>query len=264
MFIRMLKLPDVVRSRYDLSSQRFAIHAAAPCPMEVKRKMIEWWGPIIEEYYSSTEAVGYTRIGSEEWLGHPGSVGRSQGLPFHICDDRGRELPRGESGVIYAETIDGGEVSYHKDTDKTAAARHPLHKNWLSVGDIGYLDDDDYLYLTDRSSFMIISGGVNIYPQQIENALALHPKVDDVAVIGVPNEDLGEEARAVVQLAPGIEPSDTVADEIREHVRAQLGKQLVPRSVEFIAEIPRMPTGKLNKKLLIQKCSSTSKSTIEC
>lgn len=253
MFIRMLKLPDEIRKRYDLSSQRCAVHAAAPCPIDVKRKMIEWWGPIIEEYYSSTEAAGYAKISSEEWLSHPGSVGRSQGRPFHICDDEGNELPRGEPGLIYAEMPPGSEATYHKDPEKTALARHPGHRDWLCVGDVGYLDEDNYLYLTDRKSFMIISGGVNIYPQQIEDVLALHPLLEDVAVIGVPNDDLGEEVKAVIQLAPGIEPSDPLAEEIQNFVCDKLGKQMTPRSIDFVAELPRMPTGKLNKKSLLAR-----------
>ncbi len=250
MFIRMLKLPEEVKSSYDLSSLRCAIHAAAPCPMEVKRRMIEWWGPVIEEYYSSTEAAGYTRITSAEWLAHPGSVGRSVGKPFHICGEDGGELPPGEPGMIYAEMTPGAEITYHKDPEKSASARHPRHENWLCVGDVGYLDEEGYLYLTDRKSFMIISGGVNIYPQQIEDVLALYPGIDDVAVIGVPNEDLGEEARALIQLAPGEAASDELAETIKDFVRGKLGRQLVPRSVEFVAALPRTPTGKLNKKAL--------------
>ncbi len=250
MFIRMLKLPKEVRESYDLSSQRHAIHASAPCPVDVKRKMIEWWGPIIDEYYSSTEAVGYTRISSEEWLQHPGSVGRSTGKPFHICDEDGNELPTGTPGLIYAEMTEGAEISYHKDGDKTASALHPVHSHWLCVGDLGYLDDEGFLYLTDRKSFMIISGGVNIYPQQIEDVLALHPQLEDVAVIGVPNEDLGEEAKAVIQLAPGVAPSAELAEAFKTFVGERLGKQLMPRSVDFVEQLPRMPTGKLNKKEL--------------
>ena len=195
MFIRMLKLDPAVRARYDLSSHRCAIHAAAPCPIEVKRAMIEWWGPIIEEYYSSTENNGLARIGSQEWLEHPGSVGRARGLPFHICDEDGEELPPGVAGLIYGEAPAGGSFVYHKDPGKTGETAHPRHPNWRSVGDVGYLDEEGYLFLTDRKSFMIISGGVNIYPQQIENVLALHPKLADVAVIGVPHAELGEEAK---------------------------------------------------------------------
>lgn len=250
MFIRLLKLPPQVRARHDLSSLRCAIHASAPCPVEVKRQMIEWWGPILEEYYSSTEAVGFARISSSEWLQHPGSVGRSVSKPFHICDEDGIELPPGTPGVIYAEMSADNAISYHKDRDKTVSALHPRHPHWLAVGDIGYLDEEGYLYLTDRKAFLIISGGVNIYPQQIEDALALHPKLDDVAVVGVPNADLGEEARAVIQLAPGVDPSAGLASELQAWVGERLGKQLIPRSVEFVRELPRTPTGKLNKKEL--------------
>ncbi len=253
MFIRMLKLPDAIRRRYDISSMRCAIHAAAPCPLEVKRQMIDWWGPVIEEYYSSTEAAGYAKITSAEWLAHPGSVGRSVGLPFHICDDDGNELPPGQAGMIYGEMAPGAEVTYHKDPGKSAAARHPLHDNWLCVGDVGYLDEEGYLYLTDRKTFMIISGGVNIYPQQIEDVLALYPGIEDIAVIGVPNEELGEEAKALVQLAPGTEGSESLAGQIKSYVEEKLGRQLVPRSVDFVPSLPRTPTGKLNKKELRSK-----------
>ena len=250
MFIRMLKLPDEVRSRYDLSSQRHAIHAAAPCPIEVKRQMIAWWGPVIDEYYSSTEATAFTTISSAEWLAHPGSVGRNRGKPLHVCDDEGRELPVGEPGQIYGEPATGPTFVYHKAADKTGSSRNPLHPEWMSVGDIGYLDEEGYLYLTDRKSFMIISGGVNIYPQQIEDALALHPKIGDVAVIGVPHPELGEEVKAVVEPAHGVEPSDALAEEIRAFVEARLGRQLTPRTVDFTAQLPRLPTGKLYKKAL--------------
>lgn len=253
MFIRMLKLPEEIRNQYDVSSQRHAIHAAAPCPVEVKRQMIAWWGPIIDEYYSSTEAAGYASISSEEWLQRPGSVGRSVGNPFHICDEDGNELPAGEPGLIYAEMTPGAEVSYHKDPGKTASAQHPQHANWLCVGDVGYLDNEGFLFLTDRKSFMIISGGVNIYPQQIEDVLALYPGLEDVAVIGVPNEELGEEAKALIQLSDEIEASETLAEEIKQFVQEKLGKQLVPRSIDFVDELPRMPTGKLNKKALRAK-----------
>jgi fatty-acyl-CoA synthase len=250
MFIRMLKLDAATRGRYDLSSHRCAIHAAAPCPIEVKRQMINWWGPILEEYYSSTESAGMARISSQEWLAHPGSVGRAQGRPFHICDEDGRELPPGVPGLIYGEAAPGARFSYHKDPDKTASVAHPLNPDWVAVGDIGYLDDEGYLYLTDRKAFMIVSGGVNIYPQQIEDALALHPKISDVAVIGVPNAELGEEAKAVVEPAPGVAPNAELAQELLEFVRGKLGKQLTPRSVDFVEALPRLPTGKLYKKAL--------------
>jgi fatty-acyl-CoA synthase len=212
--------------------------------------MIEWWGPIIQEYYSSTEAAGYTRITSEEWLERPGSVGRSVGKPFHICDEDGIPLAPGQRGLIYAEMVEGTQVSYHKAPGKTASAFHPVHSHWLSVGDMGYLDEDGYLYLTDRKSFMIISGGVNIYPQQIEDALALHDQVADVAVIGVPHEDLGEQVLAVIQLAEGVVPDAMLIEELKAFLLEKLGVQLVPRLFEFVEDLPRMPTGKLNKQML--------------
>jgi fatty-acyl-CoA synthase len=214
--------------------------------------MIDWWGPIVWEYWSSTEGAGFTRISSEEWLAHPGSVGRAM-APIHICDDSGAELPPGEAGTIYGESIYGDLFAYHKDDGKTLSATHPRHANWRTVGDIGYLDAEGYLYLTDRKAFMIISGGVNIYPQQIEDILALHPKIADVAVIGVPNEELGEEVKAVVEPAPGVAPSVALAEEIMGFVREKLGKQLTPRSVDFTDELPRLPTGKLYKKALRDK-----------
>jgi fatty-acyl-CoA synthase len=251
MFVRMLKLDPAERAGRDLSSHRCAIHAAAPCPVEVKRQMIEWWGPIIVEYYAATENIGTTLITSEEWLKHPGSVGRARSATFHICDEEGHELPPGQAGLIYGE---GGDIfTYYKDEAKTSDAMHPAHPDWRTTGDVGYLDDEGYLYLTDRKSFMIISGGVNIYPQQIEDVLALHPKVADVAVIGVPNPDLGEEVKAVVEPAPGVAPSEVLAQEIIDFVRAKLGRQLAPRSVDFTDALPRLPTGKLYKKALRDK-----------
>jgi long-chain acyl-CoA synthetase len=253
MLIRMLKLDPEIRARHDLSSMVSAIHAAAPCPVDVKRALIEWWGPIVMEYYSSTESVGFATVTSEEWLAHPGTVGRSRGAPFHICDDDGNELPPGTPGLIYGEAAAGVQFSYHKDPDKSASVTHPAHANWKTVGDIGYLDEDGFLYLTDRKSFMIISGGVNIYPQQIENVLALHPKLADVAVIGVPNAELGEEVKAVVEVAPGVEPSPELAAELLAFVTERLGRQLTPRSVDFIDQLPRLPTGKLYKQGLKDK-----------
>jgi fatty-acyl-CoA synthase len=249
MFIRMLRLPDETRARYDLSSHRRALHAAAPCPVDVKRQMIAWWGPIIDEYYSSTENAAYTWITSEEWLRKPGSVGRTKGNPLRICDDDGALLPAGVPGLVYGEPT-GPAFSYYKDDEKTASTMHPQHPNWRAVGDIGYLDADGYLFLTDRKAFMIISGGLNIYPQQIENALALHPAIADVAVIGVPNADLGEEAKAVVQPAPGYAPSEALARTLIAFVREKLGAQLAPRSVDFVDALPRLPTGKLYKQQL--------------
>lgn len=250
MFIRLLKLEREARGRHDLSSHRCAIHAAAPCPIEVKRRMIDWWGPVLEEYYSSTETAGLATISSRDWLEHPGSVGRARGKAFHICNEAGEVLPPGVPGLIYGEAPTGIRFAYHKDPEKTLGATHPTNPNWVTVGDVGYLDEGGYLYLTDRKAFMIISGGVNIYPQQIEDALALHPKIADVAVIGVPNQDLGEEVKAVVEPAPGVEPSEALAAEIIDFVRGKLGRQLTPRSVDFVEALPRLPTGKLYKKAL--------------
>ena len=249
MFIRLLKLPEEVRNRNDLSSLKMAVHAAAPCPVAVKEQMIEWWGPIVHEYYAATEGNGLCFIGADDWLEHKGSVGKAiMGIP-HICDDDGRELGPGESGVVYFEQ-ESPTFEYHDDPEKTKDSRHPRHDNWSTVGDVGYLDDDGYLYLTDRATFMIISGGVNIYPQEIEACFALHPKVADVAVFGLPDEEMGEYVHAVVQLEDGIEPSDALAEELRGYARQQLAGFKVPREVDFRADFPRLPTGKLYKKPL--------------
>jgi long-chain acyl-CoA synthetase len=249
MFVRMLKQPDEARTRHDLSSHRVAIHAAAPCPVAVKQQMIEWWGPILSEYYGATELHGLTIISSEEWLAHKGSVGKPVLGILHICDDEGKEVPSGEPGLIYFEL---GHVpfEYHGDPAKTRGAQHPVHENWWTVGDVGSVDDEGYLYLTDRKSFMIISGGVNIYPQEIEDVLVAHPAVLDAAVIGVPNEEFGEEVKAVVQPVAGDEPGDELARELLAHCRDHLAAYKVPRSVDFTEELPRLPTGKLYKRLL--------------
>jgi fatty-acyl-CoA synthase len=249
MFIRMLKLDDAERLGHDLSSHRVAVHAAAPCPVAVKRQMIEWWGPIILEYYGGTELNGMTFCTSEQWLAHPGTVGTPILGTLHICDAEGEELPNGSPGIVYFER-DEMPFRYHNDAAKTDSARHPRHPLWTKLGDVGYVDDDGFLYLTDRESFMIISGGVNIYPQEIEDALVMHPKVADVAVFGVPNDDLGEEVKAVVQPAPGLVADDALAAEILAHARAHLANYKVPRSVDFLAELPRLETGKLYKRLL--------------
>ena len=249
MFVRMLKLPPDVRGRYDLSSHQIAIHAAAPCPVDVKRQMIAWWGPILYEYYAGTEATGSTYIDSPDWLDHPGSVGRAALGVLHVCDDDGTELPAGEAGLIYFER-DEPTFEYHNDPDKTASSRHPLHPGWNALGDVGYLDADGYLYLTDRKAFMIISGGVNIYPQAVEDALILHPKVADVAVFGVPDAEMGEAVKAVIEPAPGIEPSPELAEELLAFARGKLAHYTAPRSIDFIVEMPRLPTGKLYKRLL--------------
>jgi fatty-acyl-CoA synthase len=249
MFVRMLKLPDEERLRHDMSSLQAAIHAAAPCPVDVKRKMIEWWGPILFEYYGATEGNGTTTITSEEWLAHPGSVGRSALGTVHICDDDGRELPVGEAGSVFFEQP-RMPFEYHGDPEKTRQAQHPEHPNWSTLGDVGYLDDEGFLYLTDRKAFMIISGGVNIYPQEIEDVLVVHPKVGDVAVFGVPNADMGEEVKAVVEPAPGVEPSPELERELIDYTLERIARYKVPRTIEFIDEIPRLPTGKLYKRLL--------------
>jgi fatty-acyl-CoA synthase len=249
MFTRMLKQPVELRTRYDLSSQRVAIHAAAPCPVEVKRQMIEWWGPIIHEYYGGTELNGLTVVNTEEWLAHPGTVGKPVLGTIHICDDDGAELPVGEPGLIYFEQP-VMPFEYHHDPDKTRKAQHPTHPTWSKLGDVGFLDDDGYLHLTDRKDFMIISGGVNIYPQEIEDALVLHPMVADVAVFGIPDHEMGEQVKAVVQLQPGHEPSPEAARELLAYAREHLAHYKCPQSVDFVEELPRLPTGKLYKRIL--------------
>ena len=249
MFVRMLKLPEESRKAYDLSSLKIAVHAAAPCPVEVKRQMIEWWGPVLYEYYAGTEGSGATFITSEDWLKHPGSVGKAGVGILHVCDEDGNDLPPGEAGLIYFER-ETPTFEYHNDPAKTRAARHPQHENWNALGDVGYLDEDGYLYLTDRQAFMIISGGVNIYPQAIEDALITHPKVGDVAVFGVPDAEMGEAVKAVIEPAPGQAPTDELAAELLDYARSKLAHYMAPRSLDFIVEMPRLPTGKLYKRVL--------------
>jgi len=246
MFVRMLKLPKEDRERFDLSSHRVAVHAAAPCPVEVKQAMIDWWGPILFEYYAATEAVGITFIDSETWLTKPGSVGKAALGILHISDEEGNELPTGEPGLVYFER----EVlpfSYHNDAEKTKKAQHPLHENWGTTGDIGYLDDDGYLFLTDRQAFMIISGGVNIYPQEVENALALHPAVFDIAVIGIPDDEMGEQVKGIVQPASGVAPGPELERELLDFLRERIAHYKVPRSIDFVELLPRNAMGKLQK-----------------
>ena len=247
MFSRLLKLPEHIRTRYDLSSLQVAIHAAAPCPAQVKEEMIKWWGPIIDEYYGATEGLGFTSCSSAEWLAHRGSVGKVLFGDLHILDDDMKPCPVGTSGTVWFKT--GSEFEYFNDPQKTAEARSP-DGSMSTVGDVGYIDADRFLYLTDRSTFMIISGGVNIYPQECENLLITHPKVADAAVFGVPNSDLGEEVKAVVQPMPGVVPGAELAAELLEFCAANLSRQKVPRSIDFDAELPRLPTGKLYKRLL--------------
>jgi len=247
MFSRMLKLPEDVRRRYDLSSLETIIHAAAPCPIPVKREMIEWWGPIIHEYYGATEGLGFTACDSAEWLAHPGTVGKVMLGELFILDEAMRPLPPGQSGTIWFRTATPFE--YFDDPEKTQGARS-ADGTMSTVGDVGYLDADGYLHLTDRATFMIISGGVNIYPQECENLLITHPKVADAAVFGAPNEDLGEEVKAVVQPAPGVEAGPALEAELIGFCRENLAHMKCPRSIDFAAELPRLPTGKLYKRLL--------------
>ncbi len=249
MFTRMLKLDEETRTSFDLSSHRAAIHAAAPCPREVKQQMMDWWGPIIYEYYAGSELNGFTHVTPEEWLARPGTVGKSLMGPVHICDEGGEELPKGEQGIIYFEQPEIA-YQYYKDEQKTKDSRHPNHANWTALGDVGYVDEEGYLFLTDRATFMIVSGGVNIYPQEIEDLLILHPKVDDVAVVGVPNEEMGEEVKAVVQLVQAVSPSDEVQHELLEFARERLAHYKCPKSIDFDPQLPRLPTGKLYKRLL--------------
>jgi fatty-acyl-CoA synthase len=249
MFVRMLKLPEELRHRHDLSSLEVAIHAAAPCPVEVKRAMIDWWGPVLYEYYAGTEGNGMTFISSPEWLEHPGSVGKPVLGTLHICDEDGAELATGETGLVYFEQP-VMPFEYHGDPDKTRSAQHPVHPNWSALGDVGHVDADGYLYLTDRKSFMIISGGVNIYPQEIEDCLVVHPKVADVAVFGLPDPEMGEFVQAVVQPADGVAATAELAAELRDHARAHIAHYKVPRVIDFRPELPRLPTGKLYKRLL--------------
>jgi long-chain acyl-CoA synthetase len=252
MFVRMLKLPEETKARYDVSSLRVAIHAAAPCPVEVKRAMIDWWGPVLHEYYSSSEANGITFISPQQWLEHPGSVGLAGLGTIHVCDDEGRELAAGEIGTVYFER-DVRPFEYHGDPERTRAAQHPEHETWTTTGDLGYVDDEGFLYLTDRKSFMIISGGVNIYPQEIEDVLTLHEAVLDVAVIGVPDEEMGESVLAVVQPAAGHAPSEALAEELLEHVRGRIARYKTPRRLVFTDDLPRTPTGKLVKHQLRER-----------
>ena len=248
MFTRMLKRPAAEREQFDLSSHEVAIHAAAPCPVTVKQAMIDWWGPILHEYYGGTELNGLTYNNSEQWLAHPGTVGRAILGTLHVCAEDGSELPPGEPGLVYFE-LPQMPFEYFKDSDKTRSAQHPEHSNWSALGDVGYLDEEGFLYLTDRATFMIISGGVNIYPQEIEDVLIQHPGVLDVAVVGVPNDDMGEEVKAVVQPVEDVD-TDQLPNSVLAYAREHLAAYKVPRSVDLIDEMPRLPTGKLYKRLL--------------
>ncbi len=246
MFVRMLKLPDEVRAAADVSSLRGVFHAAAPCPIEVKERMIDWWGPIIHEYYAGTEGNGFVYTSSEDWLTHKGSVGKAIIGEIHICDEKGEEVPVGDEGTIWF--ANGGVFEYHNDPEKTAESRD--ERGWSTLGDVGRLDEDGFLYLTDRKAYMIISGGVNIYPQEAENTLTLHPSVFDVAVIGVPDPEMGEQVKAVVQPVDMAEAGPELEAELLAFCRDHLTHLKCPRSVDFVEELPRHPTGKLYKRLL--------------
>ena len=245
-FVRMLRLPEEERARYDLSTHQRAIHAAAPCPVPIKQAMIEWWGPIIQEYYAGSEGIGMSLVKSEEWLAKPGTVGRMIYGKAHVCGPDGTELPPGETGLLFFEN----EVlpSYHKDPDKTADAMN--RQGWMTLGDIGHIDEDGFIFLTDRKSHMIISGGVNIYPQEIEDLLVSHPDVLDAAVIGVPDDDLGERVVAVVQPADMDQAGDAMEQALRDYLEPQLSRIKMPRQFDFRPDLPREANGKLYKREL--------------
>jgi acyl-CoA synthetase (AMP-forming)/AMP-acid ligase II len=246
MMVRLLKLDDETRNRYDVSSLKGIVHAAAPCPVDVKRRMIEWLGPIVQEYYAATEGNGLTFISAEDWLQHPGSVGRPLTGVIHICDESGAELKPGEPGLVYFEQA-AQTWEYHNEPEKTRGTRHPEHSNWAALGDVGYVDEDGYLFLTDRRAFTIISGGVNIYPAEIESCLLTMDGVRDCAVFGIPDDEFGEVLAAHIELQPG---SSASAQQVREHVRSQLARYKVPRVVEFADQLPREDSGKIFKRRL--------------
>ncbi|WNG82310.1 fatty-acid--CoA ligase FadD4 [Mycobacterium sp. ITM-2016-00316] len=251
MFTRMLKLPEQVRKSYDVSSLQRVMHAAAPCPVEIKKQMIDWWGPIVDEYYASSEAIGATLISADEWLAHPGSVGKAMTGVVHILDEDGNEVPAGQHGEIFFEG--GADFEYLNDSAKTASSRDS--HGWKTVGDIGYLDEDGYLYLTDRRHHMIISGGVNIYPQEAENMLVIHPKVMDAAVFGISDEEMGQTVKGVVQTVDPADATPEFAEELLAWLRDQLSHYKCPRSISFEAQLPRTDTGKLYKQELIARYS---------
>jgi len=245
-FVRLLRLPEDVRRKYDVSSLKVAVHAAAPCPIPVKEQMMAWWGPVLYEYYAGTEGNGMTYAAPQNWLKKKGTVGKAVFGILHICDDEGNELPPNTEGVVYFS--DGKDFVYHNSPDKTEQSRNT--KGWSTLGDIGYVDDDGYLFLTDRKAFMIISGGVNIYPQEIENLLVTHPKVMDAAVVGAPDEEMGEKVVAVIQPVHWSDAGDALAAELNAFARRHLSHVKVPRQIDFMKELPRHPNGKLYKRLL--------------
>jgi long-chain acyl-CoA synthetase len=248
-FVRLLALPDEVKQRYDVSSLRHVIHGAAPCAPDVKRRMIEWFGPVLDEYYASTEGVGGTIIFSDEWLRKPGSVGKSRNnTRIVIMDDDGNILPPNQVGTIYSTTIGREPFEYYKDPEKTAKSRRGEYR---TVGDVGYLDEDGYLFLSDRKSDMIISGGVNIYPAEIESAMISHPRIADVAVFGVPNPEWGEEVKAVVELQPGaVNDADAIRADILNFLSGRIARYKLPKTIDFMDALPRDPNGKLYKRRL--------------
>jgi acyl-CoA synthetase (AMP-forming)/AMP-acid ligase II len=260
MFIRMLKLPEETRARYDLSTLRCAVHAAAPCPVPVKERMIDWWGPVLHEYYAGTEGNCFVYTNSEDWLAHKGTVGRPLLGQIHVCDEEGREVPPGTAGTLYFG--EGPVFEYHGDEAKTKASRDPWGHGWSTLGDVGYVDEDGFLYLTDRRSYMIISGGVNIYPQEAENVLAVHPKVADVAVFGVPDAEMGEAVKAVVQPQDPSEAGPELEAELIAYAREHLAHYKCPRTIDFRSELPRHPTGKLYKRLLRDEYWKDHKGTL--
>jgi long-chain acyl-CoA synthetase len=244
MFIRMLRLPAEIQALYEGSTHRIAIHAAAPCPVDVKMSMLQWWGPIIHEYYSGSESIGMCAIGPEEWMRHQGSVGKAVRGELHILGEDGRELPPQQTGLVFF--ANGGELQYHNDPVKTARAHN--EKGWATIGDIGHVDEDGYLYLTDRRDYVINSGGVNIYPQEAENLLSTHPKILDVAVFGIPNAEFGEEVKAVAVLRVPAEAGAALEQELIGYCRQHLSSIKCPKSIDFASDLPREPTGKLLKK----------------
>ncbi len=259
MFSRMLKLPEEVRERYDMSSLEVAIHGAAPCPPQVKQQMIDWWGPVVEEYYGATEAQGLTACNSEEWLAHPGTVGQVKFGEMRILDDDMKPCPTGAAGTIWF--VNASPFEYFNDAGRTDEAYSP-DRTMSTVGDVGYVDEEGYLFLTDRATFMIISGGVNIYPQECENLLITHPKVMDAAVFGVPNEEMGEEVKGVIQMMPGQTAGEALEMELIEFCREHLAHMKCPRSIDFIDVMPRLPTGKLYKRILRDRYWSDRESRI--
>ena len=245
-FRRLLALPEAVRARYDVGSLRAAIHGAAPCPLEVKRRMLDWWGPVVIEYYAATEGGG-AGITAQEWLEKPGSVGRAwPGAQVRVLDDNGDDLPPGQPGLVYLR-MGNSTFDYHKDRDKTLASRA---RGMFTVGDIGYLDADGYLYLCDRKGDMIISGGVNIYPAEIESELSCHPAVADVAVFGIPHDEWGEEIKAVVQPVDGVTPGPELTAALLGFLDGRIAAFKRPRTIDYVAELPREPNGKLYKRRL--------------